>query len=215
MQFLNIFSQSYLIFIRGHVLSEDTYYRTITDDQKLISKRLLAKTNKLPRWGERIFYRGAASTIGFIVEESVCDLKQKIFTTNTVNINLKSLMVKISEYISYLFSLFNFQTVEETCVYRPDKDDASRTICEKKVVATGDLFGFKTTLETFAIQRYKKNQELASLGLEFILHKLYLPELPPPPVVGIKKPDTRTFSRKISDKAKNLLKTSTNDALEC
>lgn len=108
MQFLNIFSQSYLIFIRGHVLSEDTYYRTITDDQKLISKRLLAKTNKLPRWGERIFYRGAASTIGFIVEESVCDLKQKIFTTNTVNINLKSLMVKISEYISYLFSLFNF-----------------------------------------------------------------------------------------------------------
>ncbi|CAF5092593.1 unnamed protein product, partial [Rotaria socialis] len=34
------------------------------------------------------------------------------------------------------------------------------------------------------MQRYKKNHELASLGLEFILHKLYLPQLPPPPVVG-------------------------------
>jgi hypothetical protein len=180
----------------GHVLSEDTYYRTITDDQKLISKRLLAKTNKLPRWGERIFTRGSASTIGFIIEESICDLKEKIFTTNTININLKSLM-----------------TVEETCIYRPDKDDETRTVCEKQVVARGELFGFKTTLETFAIQRYKKNHELASLGLEFILHKLYLPQLPPPPITGIKTPDTRTFSRKLSDKAKNLLKTSTNDTL--
>ncbi len=80
--------------IRGHVLSEDTYYRIVTEDQVLISKRLLAKTNKLPRWGERLFSRGSASTIGFIIEESVCDLKQKIFTTNTININLKSLMVK-------------------------------------------------------------------------------------------------------------------------
>ncbi len=108
---------------------------------------------------------------------------------------------------------FFFQTVEETCVYRPDKDDATRTICEKKVVARGELFGFKTPLETFAIQRYKKNQELASLGLEFILHKLYLPQLPPPPIIGIKTPDTRTFSRKLSDKAKNLLQTSSNGAL--
>jgi hypothetical protein len=84
----------YSFYIRGHVLSEDTYYRIVTDDQKLISKRLLAKTNKLPRWGERVFSRGGTSTIGFIIEESVCDLKQKIFTTSTININLKSLMVK-------------------------------------------------------------------------------------------------------------------------
>lgn len=103
--------------------------------------------------------------------------------------------------------------MEEICVYRPDKDDESRTVCDKKVIATGELFGFKTTLETFAIQRYKKNQELASLGLEFILHKLFLPQLPPPPITGIKTPDTRTFSRKLSDKAKNFLQTSTNDTL--
>ena len=95
--------------------------------------------------------------------------------------------------------------MEETCVYRPDTDDETRTICEKQVSARSDLFGFKTTLETFAVQRYKKNQELASLGLEFILHKLFLPQLPAPPITGIKTPDTRTFSRKLSDKAKNLL----------
>ncbi len=69
------------------------YYRTVTEDQILISKRLLIKTNKIPRWGERIFSRGSTATIGFIIEESICDLKQKIFKTVTKNINLKSLMV--------------------------------------------------------------------------------------------------------------------------
>lgn len=103
--------------------------------------------------------------------------------------------------------------MEETCVYRPDEDDASRTRCEKKVVARGEFFGFKTTLETFAIQRYKKNQELASLGLEFILHKLYLPQLPPPPITGVKTPDTRPLSAQLTDRAKHLFQSSTNDKL--
>lgn len=76
-------------------MSEDTFERFLTDDQILISKRLLTKTNKLPRWGERLFSRGSA-TIGFIVEESICDLKRKTFTTITKNINLKTLMVKTS-----------------------------------------------------------------------------------------------------------------------
>ena len=199
--------------IRGHVLSEDTYYRTITDDQILITRRLLTKTNKIPRWGERIFSRGSAAAMAFVVEESICDLKRRLFTTTTVNINMKSLMVRKS-----LPSLNNsrysrFQTVEETCVYRPDGNDASRTMCEKKVVAHGELFGFKTTLETFAIQRYKKNQELASLGLEFILHKLYLPQLPPPPIKGLKVPDTRPLSSQLTDRTKNLFQSSANDKL--
>ncbi|CAF3051053.1 unnamed protein product [Rotaria socialis] len=190
-QVISGFWQKYPNPYSGHILSEDVYYRTVTDDQTLITKRLLTKTSKIPRWGERIFSRGSASTIAFIIEESICDLKQKTFTTISKNINLTSLM-----------------TVDETCIYRPDQNDESRTICEKKVLATSILFGFKTTLETFAIKRYKKNQELASLGLEFTLHKLFLPHLPLPPVIGIKKLDTRSFSSKLSDKAKQFLKSS-------
>jgi len=79
--------------ISDHVLSQDAYYRTVTDDQILISKRLLTKTNKIPRWAERIFFRGPSTSIALIIEESICDLKQKIFTTVTKNINLKTLMV--------------------------------------------------------------------------------------------------------------------------
>ncbi len=89
-------------------MSEDTYYRTVTEDQILISKRLLTKTNKMPRWAERIFFRGPSTSIAFIIEESICDLKQKTFTTVTKNINLKTLMVNYlrgnppSETISHL-----------------------------------------------------------------------------------------------------------------
>ena len=83
--------------ISGHVLAEDTFYRTITDDQVLITKRILAKTNKMPRWGEKLFSRGSSSAIAFILEESICDLKQKLFTTTTVNLNLRSLMVNVDE----------------------------------------------------------------------------------------------------------------------
>lgn len=86
-------------------------------------------------------------------------------------------------------------------------------MCVKKVVATSEIFGFKTTLETFAIQRYKKNQELASLGLEYVIHELFLPHLPPPPVVGIKSSDTRKTSSKQSDKAKAFLNVPNNDSL--
>ena len=81
------------MFISGHILSEDVYYRTVTHDKILISKRILTKTNKLPRWGERLFSRGSTATVAFIIEESICDLKQKTFTTKSININLKSLMV--------------------------------------------------------------------------------------------------------------------------
>ncbi|CAF2397648.1 unnamed protein product [Rotaria sp. Silwood2] len=179
----------------GHILSEDVLYRTITNDQILITIRLLTKTNNIPRWGEFLFSRGSVSTIAFIIEESICDLKQKTFTTVTKNINLKSLM-----------------TVEETCIYHPDKNNESRTICEKKFIATSELFGLKTTLETFAIQRYKKNQESASLGLEFLLHKLFLPHLPLPSVIDTITPDTRKFSSKLSDKAKQFMKSSNNDS---
>lgn len=94
-------------FSRSHVLSEDTFERVLTDDQILISKRLLTKTNKLPRWGERLFSRGS-STIGFILEESICDLKRKTFTTITKNINLKSVMVK-EKFKSNLNSLNFFR----------------------------------------------------------------------------------------------------------
>ena len=35
-----------------HVLTEDTVHREVTPDQKLLSRRLLTKSNRMPRWAE-------------------------------------------------------------------------------------------------------------------------------------------------------------------
>jgi hypothetical protein len=37
------------------VLTEDVVYREVTADHKLLSRRLLTKTNRLPRWAEKVF----------------------------------------------------------------------------------------------------------------------------------------------------------------
>lgn len=71
-----------------HVLTEDTLERHIKDG-KLYSKRLLSKTNHVPKWGER-FYNAKSVKI---VEESICDPKTKTLTTYTRNVAFTKVMV--------------------------------------------------------------------------------------------------------------------------
>lgn len=73
-----------------HVLTEDTLERHIKDG-KLYSKRLLSKTNHVPKWGER-FYNAKSVKI---VEESVCDPKTKTLTTYTRNVAFTKVMVSL------------------------------------------------------------------------------------------------------------------------
>ena len=65
-----------------HVLSEDVIEREVVGN-KLFTKRLLKKSGRLPRWGERHF-RGLKYV--YVVEESVVDLPAKTLTTYTRNI---------------------------------------------------------------------------------------------------------------------------------
>jgi len=71
-----------------HVLSEDTIEREVKDG-KLYSKRLLTKTNRVPKWGERFISKNVVK----IVEESVVDLEAKTFTTYTRNLGYTKVMV--------------------------------------------------------------------------------------------------------------------------
>lgn len=70
------------------MLTEDTLERSIQNG-KLYSKRLLSKTNHVPKWGER-FYNAQSVKI---VEESICDPHEKILTTYTRNIAFTKVMV--------------------------------------------------------------------------------------------------------------------------
>lgn len=82
------------MFHSSHVLSEDTISREIRDG-KLYSKRLLTKTNRVPKWGERF----VSKNIVKIVEESIVDPKAKTLTTYTRNLGYTKVMV--SQYTVY------------------------------------------------------------------------------------------------------------------
>lgn len=71
-----------------HVLTEDTIKREVRDG-KLYSRRLLSKTNPVPKWGAR-FYNNVPVKI---VEDSVLDPVKKTFTTFTRNLGMKKIMV--------------------------------------------------------------------------------------------------------------------------
>lgn len=77
-------------FPSNHVLSEDTVFREIRGS-KLFTKRLLTKTNRVPKWGERF----VNSCTVKIVEESIIDPKEKVLITYTRNIGYVRVMVSL------------------------------------------------------------------------------------------------------------------------
>lgn len=143
-----------------HVLTEDTVQRTVSSDRQLYSTRVITKTNKLPKWGERFVPKSTRSTC--IVEESVVDPTNKTFTTYTRNIGLSSIM-----------------TVDEKCVYKPDPGNNTVTICQREAWINSNLFGFSYAIQAFGHERFKSNAGKAVKGFEYVLNKLYMPDTIP------------------------------------
>lgn len=86
----SFFSLFLLIFFpfSSHVLSEDTIFREVKEN-KLFTKRLLTKTNRVPKWGERFI---SSAKVG-IIEESVVDPGAQTITTYTRNLGYTKVMV--------------------------------------------------------------------------------------------------------------------------
>uniref|UniRef100_A0AAZ3R822 PRELI/MSF1 domain-containing protein n=1 Tax=Oncorhynchus tshawytscha TaxID=74940 RepID=A0AAZ3R822_ONCTS len=78
-----------------HVLTEDVVLREVTADQRLLSRRLLTKTNRMPRWAEFLFPSNLSRSV-YIVEDSVVDPVTKSLTTYTWNLNHTTLMEMVS-----------------------------------------------------------------------------------------------------------------------
>ena len=68
-------------------------HREVTSDQKLLSRRLLTKTNRMPRWAERLFPANVAHSV-YILEDSIVDPQNQTMTTFTWYINHARLMVR-------------------------------------------------------------------------------------------------------------------------
>ncbi|GAB1603979.1 PRELI domain-containing protein 1, mitochondrial-like [Argonauta hians] len=137
----------------NHVLSEDVISREIID-QKLHTKRLLTKTNPVPKWGERFVSRTRRVCI---VEESIVDPIAKTVITYTRNVGLQRIM-----------------QLEEKCTYRCSSSNNRWTECERWAYINSSIFGFSRAIQVFALERFKKNVIKTQKGFEHILSRLYI-----------------------------------------
>jgi len=135
-----------------HVLSEDTVFREVRDNGKVLySRRFLTKTNKLPKWGERWM---PANLYRFVplVEESYVDRDNKTVTTYTRNVGLST-----------------FMTATERVLYQPNPDNPEETIALKEAWVESRLYGLRTAVKNFGIERFKNNCSRATEGFNHVL----------------------------------------------
>ncbi|XP_012737671.2 PRELI domain-containing protein 1, mitochondrial isoform X1 [Fundulus heteroclitus] len=137
-----------------HVLTEDVVYREVTADRRLLSRRLLMKTNRLPRWAERFFPSGMSRCV-YIVEDSIVDPVNRSLTIYTWNLNHTTLM-----------------SVEERCVFRDSAEQPATTHLKREAWISSSIFGFSKPIQEFGLARFKSNQAKAMKGLEYALSNL-------------------------------------------
>uniref|UniRef100_A0A672GS93 PRELI/MSF1 domain-containing protein n=1 Tax=Salarias fasciatus TaxID=181472 RepID=A0A672GS93_SALFA len=137
-----------------HVLTEDVVYREVTADHRLLSRRLLMKTNRLPRWAERFFPSGMARSV-YIIEDSIVDPVNRSLTTYTCNLNHTTLM-----------------SVEERCVFQDSAEQPGTTLLKREAWISSGIYGFSKPIQEFGLARFKSNQVKAMKGLEYAVSNL-------------------------------------------
>ncbi|KAG9344145.1 hypothetical protein JZ751_012627 [Albula glossodonta] len=80
-QVFSAFWQRYPNPFSTHVLTEDVVFREVTKDHRLLTRRLLTKTNRLPRWAERFFPTNLSRSV-YIVEDSITVEERCVFQEN-------------------------------------------------------------------------------------------------------------------------------------
>lgn len=153
-QVVSAFWQRYPNPFSTHVLTEDVVYREVTADQRLLSRRLLMKTNRLPRWAERLFPSGMSRSV-YIIEDSIVDPVNRSLTTYTWNLNHTTLM-----------------SVEERCVFQDSKEQPATTLLKREAWISSGIYGFSRPIQEFGLARFKTNQTKAMKGLEYALSNL-------------------------------------------
>ncbi|ESO03380.1 hypothetical protein HELRODRAFT_187087 [Helobdella robusta] len=136
-----------------HVLTEDVIDQRVLSCGSLLTKRLITKTNSIPKWGEK-FIPGPKHVC--VLEESIVDPQTKTMKTYTRNLGYTSIM-----------------TVEEECTYKPSEENEGWTVCQRHATVNSKVKGFSYCLQTFGIERFKKNVTKSVKGFNFVLNKLY------------------------------------------
>ncbi|CAH0678763.1 unnamed protein product [Chilo suppressalis] len=132
-----------------HVLSEDTWSRQVKDGC-LHTKRLLTKTNRVPKWGEKFFNAKSVK----IIEESIVDPKNKILVTYTRNLGYTKVM-----------------SVVERVEYR--SVGPAQTVARRSAWIDSQVFGFSRAIRAFGVDRFRKNCNQMVNGFNHVLNSMF------------------------------------------
>ncbi|XP_067003455.1 protein preli-like [Anabrus simplex] len=135
----------------SHVLSEDTVFRELRG-HKLYTKRLLTKTNRVPKWGERFI----SSRTVKIVEESIVDPKEKVLVTYTRNIGYVRVM-----------------SIVEKVTYRVSEENVNWTLATRSAWIDSQVFGFGRAIQAFGLERFRKNCHKMVGGFNYVLRNMF------------------------------------------
>jgi len=143
-----------------HVLSEDTLFRGVVTDEvsgrpTLYSRRFLTKTNKFPKWGEP-FMPASLRRYVPLVEESRVDPATQTIVTYTRNVGLSRFM----------------SAVERVC-YKPDPENPTQTLAVKEAWIESGLYGIRSAVKNFGIERFKTNCHRATDGFNLVMAHLH------------------------------------------
>ncbi|XP_011312089.1 protein preli-like [Fopius arisanus] len=135
----------------SHVLTEDTISREVKDG-KLYTKRLLTKTNRVPKWGERFISKNVVK----IVEETVVDPEEKTLTSYTRNLGYTKVM-----------------SVIEKVVYKVSDENRGWTVAHRSAWIDSSVYGFRSAIQAFGLDRFKKNCMRMSGGFNYVLAHMF------------------------------------------
>lgn len=138
----------------NHVLTEDIIFREITPANCLISRRLLTKTSRSPRWMERYLPKHMSSS-AYIIEDSIVDPQKWTMTTLTWNITHARLM-----------------SVEERCEYGINPENGSWTQIKREAWISSNVFGLSRAIQEFGLARFKTSVSKTMKGFEYVLAKM-------------------------------------------
>ncbi|XP_072294061.1 PRELI domain containing 1a [Eucyclogobius newberryi] len=138
----------------NHVLTEDIIFREVTPSNCLISRRLLTKTSRAPRWMERYLPK-KMSSLAYIIEDSIVDPQKRTITTLTWNITHARLM-----------------SVEERCEYGINSENGSWTQIKREAWISTNVYGLSRPIQEFGLARFKTSITKTMKGFEYVMAKM-------------------------------------------
>lgn len=166
-----------------HVLSEDVVSREVVGN-KLFTKRLLCKSGKLPRWGERYF--GGLKFV-YIIEESVVDLPTQTLTTYTRNIGKQ-----------------HWMSIEEKCIYTKTSECDGWVECRRQAWIDSGVKGLTRVIASYGMSRFRNNLKKTVDGFNHVLTSLYTPETDATEMPKKSSEKLKESAKKATEMAKNV-----------